>query len=72
VTTEGPGAPPPERAGYVVRRVGALGARKDYTCPGCGNRIPARTGHVVAWPEEMPDDRAHWHAHCWRIAASRS
>jgi hypothetical protein len=26
---------------------------------------------VVAWPEHLPDDRRHWHLHCWRVAAGR-
>lgn len=55
--------------GWVVRRVTAVRARKDYTCPECGNRIPPGTGHVVTWPDQLPDLRRHWHHHCWRHAA---
>lgn len=59
----------PGHDGWVVRRVTAIRATKEYTCPNCGNRIDAGTGHVVAWPAQLPDLRRHWHHHCWRIAA---
>jgi hypothetical protein len=61
----GPAAP----EGWVVRPVPAIRAGKDYTCPNCGNRIATGVGHVVAWPDHLPDLRRHWHRHCWRIAA---
>lgn len=61
----------PERDGYEVARVPAFRAQKAYLCPGCGNEIPSGTGHVVAWPEGLRDDRRHWHLHCWRLAARR-
>ncbi len=57
--------------GYDVDRVPAVRAHKVYRCPGCGNEIPAGTGHAVAWPDGRPDERRHWHLHCWRLAARR-
>lgn len=61
----------PQLDGYEVHRV--LGARstKEYVCPGCYLQIMVGEGHVVAWPEELVDDRRHWHLHCWRIATRR-
>lgn len=61
----------PERPGYEVARVPGFRADKVYICPACGADIAAGTGHVVAWPEGSRDERRHWHAHCWRIAARR-
>ncbi|MTV26965.1 hypothetical protein FTX61_16310 [Nitriliruptoraceae bacterium ZYF776] len=61
----------PRLDGYEVDRVPAFRAAKGYVCPGCGNPIPPRTGHVVAWPDGLVDDRRHWHLHCWRLAANR-
>lgn len=52
-------------AGYVARWVDAYRARKDYVCPRCEGQVPAGTGHVVAWPEELAEMRRHWHPHCW-------
>lgn len=61
----------PSREGYEVARVPAFRADKGYVCPDCGNDIPPGTGHVVAWPEALVDDRRHWHLHCWRLAVRR-
>lgn len=61
----------PQLAGYEVDRVPGFRADKEYLCPGCGNPIPARTGHVVAWPEDLVDQRRHWHLHCWRLTVRR-
>jgi hypothetical protein len=61
----------PDRPGYEVSRVPGFRADKAYVCPDCGNDIPVRTGHVVAWPEGLVEDRRHWHLHCWRLAARR-
>jgi hypothetical protein len=44
---------------------------KSYVCPTCVQTIPAGTGHVVAWPEGIVDERRHWHRHCWRLAVRR-
>lgn len=57
--------------GHTARRVPAFRAHKAYRCPQCGNEVPPGTGHVVAWPEDAPDLRRHWHAHCWRLVARR-
>ena len=54
--------------GWEVNRMPAYRALKQYVCPSCGNAIAARVGHVVAWPQDRPDERRHWHDHCWRIA----
>ncbi len=62
---------PPPLEGYVVRRVSAVAADKAYRCPGCDNPIAPGVGHVVAWPESRPEDRRHWHLHCWRVVARR-
>jgi hypothetical protein len=56
---------------HVVRRVPGYRADKTYVCPGCDNTLPPGVGHVVAWPQSLPDDRRHWHMHCWRIVARR-
>lgn len=59
---------------YIVRDVPAGRAAKEYRCPGCHQRIPAGTAHVVAWPETTDFGldagvaaRRHWHQHCWRL-----
>lgn len=57
--------------GYTVRRVPGFQARKDYVCPACGADIASGVGHVVAWPDELAEERRHWHLHCWRIASRR-
>lgn len=61
----------PALDGFVVRRVPGFQARKEYRCPDCAQGIASGLGHVVAWPDGFPDDRRHWHAHCWRIASRR-
>ncbi|MDY6055714.1 hypothetical protein [Micrococcus sp.] len=64
--------------GWHVRQIPAWRAVKDYTCPGCGRRIPAGQPHLVAWrsdwimgDEDAGADRRHWHPTCWRTRASR-
>ena len=59
-------------AGYVVRRVDAGQAGKDYLCPDCGNLVAAGEAHVVVWPEDDLDLRRHWHRHCWRHEVRRA
>lgn len=59
-------------AGYVVKKVDASRADKDYVCPECGNQVPAGEGHVVVWPHGDSDLRRHWHRHCWRLEVRRS
>jgi hypothetical protein len=57
--------------GYEAHPVPGVRATKEYRCPHCGNAIPAGQGHVVAWPDGDPDDRRHWHRHCWRVVTRR-
>lgn len=61
----------PRLEGFEVRRIPAARASKPYTCPACHNLIEPRVGHVVVWPEQLLEDRRHWHLHCWRVAARR-
>ncbi len=61
----------PALEGYVVARVPAYRATKDYVCPDCDNIIVLGQGHVVAWPDDLVDERRHWHLHCWRVASRR-
>lgn len=56
--------------GFEVHLVTSLQARKDYTCPDCGNVVTIGEPHVVAWPEGDRDRRRHWHRHCWRIVVA--
>lgn len=46
-----------------------MAARKSYRCPGCDHEVAVGQPHVVVWPEEMVDDRRHWHTTCWRRVA---
>ena len=57
---------------WVVQSLGAGRSVKDYTCPGCQQRVAAGTAHVVAWPHQprvgspsAVEDRRHWHTSCW-------
>lgn len=57
---------------WVVRRISGASSTKEYTCPGCYQRIRPARPHVVAWPEARPllggeasDARRHWHTACW-------
>ena len=64
------GRPPPVApdgfGGEVeVTRISPYQATKPYTCPGCNQEIPARTGHVVVVPLDAIDLRRHWHTPCW-------
>jgi len=61
----------PQLDGYEVVRVPGARADKAYACPGCHQPIEPGVGHVVAWPEDLVEDRRHWHVHCWRIAVRR-
>jgi hypothetical protein len=61
----------PELEGYVVQRVPAFRANKSYACPDCHERIAGGQGHVVVWPDDLVDERRHWHLHCWRMAVRR-
>ena len=59
---------------YLVRRLGAAGARKPYRCPGCDQEIRPGTPHLVVWPAHEPDadHRRHWHAACWQARDRRA
>ena len=50
-------------AGYEVREVTG---DKPYRCPGCDHVIKQRVRHLVAVPDEDPEERRHWHTECWR------
>ena len=76
-----PGPPPPAPSstlahpgwaqvpGYDVRAV--LGD-KAYRCPGCDHEIRRGLPHLVVVPEDTPDERRHWHEHCWRQELRRA
>jgi hypothetical protein len=55
--------PAPE--GWHVRLIQPAAAVKEYRCPGCNQEIRPGTKHVVAWSDDSPDDRRHWHLPCW-------
>ncbi|HZA60426.1 MAG TPA: hypothetical protein VE754_01930 [Actinomycetota bacterium] len=56
-------APPgAQRRGFTVRQVEG---ERAYTCPGCNGPIAAGTTHIVAFEDEQPDLRRHWHTPCW-------
>lgn len=55
--------------GWQVRFVQPAGAVKEYRCPGCNQEIRPGTTHVVAWRDDDPDARRHWHQPCWERAA---
>jgi hypothetical protein len=53
---------------WLVRRLSGASATKEYRCPGCHQRVPVGTPHVVVWPAEgvgRVEERRHWHARCW-------
>jgi hypothetical protein len=50
--------------GVDVRRVSG---EKAYRCPGCDHVIREGLWHLVVIPDGAPDDRRHWHEHCWRV-----
>lgn len=52
---------------YVVQP----SSRSDrvFRCPGCDHEVDGATGHLVVWPDDLPDGvagRRHWHTFCWR------
>ena len=67
----GPTVVPGEVPGYEAHLVPGFRALKDYVCPTCSQVVPAGSGHVVAWPEGLTEERRHWHRHCWRLAVRR-
>jgi hypothetical protein len=66
---------------WCVRTVTAVGAVKEYRCPGCDHEIAPGLPHLVVWPaadgDQAPersgrvDDRRHWHTGCWAARARR-
>jgi hypothetical protein len=60
-----PNLPVRAPAGWQVRRVQPDRATKQYTCPGCNHEIRIGWAHVVAWRDDDPDARRHWHTPCW-------
>ena len=69
--TDGPSHAPGEVPGYEEHLVPGFRALKAYVCPTCTQPIAAGTGHVVAWPAGLTEERRHWHRHCWRLAVRR-
>jgi hypothetical protein len=67
----GPTADPGAVPGYEAHLVPGVRAQKGYVCPTCTQAVAVGTGHVVAWPEGLPEERRHWHRHCWRLAVRR-
>lgn len=51
--------------GWHLRVVQPYRALKTYRCPGCDQEIFPRTLHLVAWPQDSPEQRRHWHRACW-------
>jgi hypothetical protein len=49
--------------GYEVRSVFG---DKVYRCPGCDHPVRRGVQHLVAVPQDAPDERRHWHLECWR------
>ncbi|MHA6796110.1 hypothetical protein ACVGVM_21735 [Pseudonocardia bannensis] len=59
---------------WLVRSVPGSSSVKDYRCPGCDQRIPPGTGHLVTWPADeygSVADRRHWHVPCWNARDRR-
>lgn len=55
--------------GFDMRR---LASEKAYRCPGCDLEIRPGVWHLVVVPQEMPEERRHWHEHCWRVELHRT
>lgn len=68
---DGPILAPGDVPGYEAHLVPGFRAVKAYVCPTCDRPIAEGTGHVVAWPQGLLDERRHWHRHCWRLAVRR-
>jgi hypothetical protein len=70
-STDHPTHAPGDVPGYEAHLVPGFRAHKAYLCPTCVQTIAPGTGHVVAWPEGLTEERRHWHRHCWRLAVRR-
>ncbi|HSL67921.1 MAG TPA: hypothetical protein VK977_07165 [Actinomycetota bacterium] len=55
--------------GFEVRRVSS---DKPYRCPGCDHEIREGVWHLVVVPQDVPDERRHWHTECWRRELRRT
>jgi len=55
--------------GFDVRRVSS---EKPYRCPGCDLQVRPGSWHLVVIPQDTPDERRHWHEHCWRVELNRT
>ncbi|HEX2381274.1 MAG TPA: hypothetical protein VHI95_01455 [Acidimicrobiales bacterium] len=55
----------------TVTRVQPYQATRTYLCPGCQQEIAVGLGHLVVVPDDMPDDRRHWHRACWTMRHRR-
>jgi hypothetical protein len=55
--------------GVDVRRVSS---EKPYRCPGCDLEVRPGSWHLVVIPQDAPDERRHWHEHCWRVELNRT
>jgi hypothetical protein len=52
-----------ELTGYEIRRISS---EKAYRCPGCDHPIRPGSWHLVVVPDDVPEERRHWHVECWR------
>jgi hypothetical protein len=34
--------------------------------------VRPRSWHLVVIPQDAPDERRHWHEHCWRVELNRT
>jgi hypothetical protein len=55
--------------GFDVRRVFG---DKPYRCPGCDLEVRTGQWHLVVVPQDVPDERRHWHEGCWRTELNRT
>lgn len=55
--------------GVEVRRVSS---DRPYRCPGCDLEIRRGVWHLVVVPQDAPDERRHWHEHCWQVELNRT
>ncbi len=54
--------------GFDLRRVTS---DKPYRCPGCDHEIRPGVWHLVVVPQDLPDERRHWHEGCWKTELRR-
>ena len=63
---------------WIVQQVRGNSSGKVYTCPGCGQELPAGTPHTVAWRSAGDfgyntgvGARRHWHTSCFNARSRR-